>query len=388
MGMILLALWVGIVAVSLARWVQLNTAAAQGRLLFPAAGAVAILLACGLAALLPRRVQPLLPLAFAAALLVFDRSAFLGAERAAFQPPAPVAAADLQGISPLGGVCDCGIEFVGYRYVQEPRAPGDAVVVDIFWKTAGSGDARLRNWSFHVGLLDPAGAERARTISWPAGGHLPTSITTPGEVYRERISFHLPPTEAAPGLGTITVTPNYAVEGAAQLARISSASASGGKPPATSVSPSLFRWPAEPVVAMPRRAIDVEFPTGLRLLGADAPDSAKPGAALPVRLYWRADRPQAIDYSESLQVFDARGAKVGQIDLQPRGGWYPMTAWPVGEVVADDVAIPLQIEASGRLSVRLVAYRLNTGERLVPRETAGVFIVDQMIEVATPRAGD
>ncbi|HEC35467.1 MAG TPA: hypothetical protein ENI39_02910, partial [Anaerolineae bacterium] len=65
----LLALWVLVVFAALLRWMQL-VEAALGRLLFPAVGAIAVLLVWGLAQFVPRRFAAWPGLAFAGGLLV------------------------------------------------------------------------------------------------------------------------------------------------------------------------------------------------------------------------------------------------------------------------------------------------------------------------------
>jgi 4-amino-4-deoxy-L-arabinose transferase-like glycosyltransferase len=71
-GLALLVLWVGLIVLLVLGWIAINPSAAQGRLLFPAAGAIATLLALGLVGPLPRRLAPLAAGGLAVALLALD----------------------------------------------------------------------------------------------------------------------------------------------------------------------------------------------------------------------------------------------------------------------------------------------------------------------------
>jgi 4-amino-4-deoxy-L-arabinose transferase-like glycosyltransferase len=74
---------------------------------------------------------------------------------------------------------------------------------------------------------------------------------------------------------------------------------------------------------------------GLTLLGYDLPAGPfAPGATLPLRLYWRADRAPLPAYTVRLAL---RGDKTWSEEIsQPTAGTYPTDRWATGEVVRDD----------------------------------------------------
>lgn len=75
--------------------------------------------------------------------------------------------------------------------------------------------------------------------------------------------------------------------------------------------------------------------------GYQHPAEIKPGAILPLALYWRVDRSLAIDYTVYVHLLDINGAKVAQRDLPPLDGALPTTRWQPGELIRDDQDLPI-----------------------------------------------
>jgi len=65
-----------------------------------------------------------------------------------------------------------------------------------------------------------------------------------------------------------------------------------------------------------------------------------------VTLTWRVDAPLPADYTTTVQLFDAAGAKVGQDDHAPGGVYYPTSLWKVGETIIDRHTILLPADAA------------------------------------------
>lgn len=65
-----------------------------------------------------------------------------------------------------------------------------------------------------------------------------------------------------------------------------------------------------------------------------------------VTLTWRVDAPLSADYTTTVQLFDATGAKVGQEDHIPGGVYYPTSLWKVGETIIDRHTILLPADAA------------------------------------------
>jgi len=57
-------------------------------------------------------------------------------------------------------------------------------------------------------------------------------------------------------------------------------------------------------------------------------------------LYWRRLSAQAGDYKVSLRLLDTAGKVVAQRDYRPHGDYFPTTAWPVGVLLPEKIALP------------------------------------------------
>ena len=96
-------------------------------------------------------------------------------------------------------------------------------------------------------------------------------------------------------------------------------------------------------------AVTVDQPYGpLHLLGYDWTSVAE-GAQID--LHWRVDERPALDYTTTVQVFDAAGAKIGQDDRRPGGAYYPTSLWKPGETLVDSHRVSL---APGTTPARLL----------------------------------
>jgi hypothetical protein len=123
--------------------------------------------------------------------------------------------------------------------------------------------------------------------------------------------------------------------------------------------------PVEPVVERPAVARYTEFGDSLALLGYDV---AQVGAAVHLKLYWQALAPMAEDYTVFVHLLDAGDNLLDQRDGQPDGGAYPTSIWDRGEVVVEELFLPLP-PVSWQLAIGV--YRLETLARLPARDGAG-----------------
>ena len=124
-------------------------------------------------------------------------------------------------------------------------------------------------------------------------------------------------------------------------------------------------------------ALDFSFGNSIRLTGAArltrANQSAlEAGQVLPLRLDWRLTQPISADYMIGVYLLDAGGALKTQQDGSARGGFYPMTHWPVSEPVPDQHGLELpQDLAPGDYQVAVAVYNWQTGDRLPVRDAGG-----------------
>jgi hypothetical protein len=85
-----------------------------------------------------------------------------------------------------------------------------------------------------------------------------------------------------------------------------------------------------------------------------------------VTVAWQALQPIDFDYNIFVHALDAAGNRVAQWDGQPLRGSepYPMTTWPVGEVVSNSYRLDLDPAAAPVERIDVGLYNWQTGERL------------------------
>ncbi len=124
-------------------------------------------------------------------------------------------------------------------------------------------------------------------------------------------------------------------------------------------------------------ALDFSFGDAIRLTSAVRLARAnqgalQPGQVLPLRLDWRLTQPVSVDYTIGVYLLDAGGALKTQQDGSARGGFYPMTHWPVSAPVPDQHGIQLPPDlATGEYQVAVAVYNWQTGDRLPVRDANG-----------------
>ncbi len=112
-----------------------------------------------------------------------------------------------------------------------------------------------------------------------------------------------------------------------------------------------------------------------------APNPARPGDALQLKLYWQTDAPLSENLTVFTQLLNSSGALAAGHDSQPLGGYFPTGQWPPGEIITDPVSLPLPAELPpGQYTLITGMYRLDTLERL-PAANGGDFIVLGQIEI-------
>ncbi|MBK6712073.1 MAG: glycosyltransferase family 39 protein [Chloroflexi bacterium] len=113
--------------------------------------------------------------------------------------------------------------------------------------------------------------------------------------------------------------------------------------------------------AVPSHPLAANFGDQAALIGYDLQPE---GADLRLRLYWQALAPMAVDYTMFAHLLGADGELLAQHDAQPGNGRYPTTIWDSGEIVVEEIVLPVPPNTvPARIAVGL--YRLDTLERLV-----------------------
>ena len=86
---------------------------------------------------------------------------------------------------------------------------------------------------------------------------------------------------------------------------------------------------------------------------------------IKLKLYWRSEAPLPLDYTVFVHLRDPAGQIVAQKDQPPLAGAYPTSLWDAGEIVADEIVLPLpETLPAGVYNLVIGLYDFYTGVRL------------------------
>jgi hypothetical protein len=323
---------------------------APGRYLFPSLPALALAIAIGLSAWLPRRLQPaitaapvaLLVLAIATPFKLIQPTYALANQLSASDLPAPSDDARF----------DNRIELAGARIDGNRLASDHQVDVRIAWHALDDID---RSYRVFVQLLAPDGHALVQVDRVPAQGRASTALWRSGATVFDDFTLNLPDTPP-PGLYRVG-TGFYRLADLSRL-KVTGSAALPGDAALVGMVKVL-----EPVAPASGPAI-ATFGDQLALLDAKFDAAPRAAAPLAVRLTWRAVQPIRASYTVSLQLLDPADRLVAQRDAPPLNGALPTTAWDQGDVIPDSMSLDLPAEAPPVLRLLLVVYDSATGQRL------------------------
>lgn len=370
----------------------------QGRLLFPAVPALAVLFAIGWGEV-GRRLGDghIWPWLVAAAWSVLSAGLLVSVVRPAYRPQGliePCCAIGIDTAASFGhairlSTADVGVMRAGDTTrasdawpdtgSTDPSAvlrdvhPGDTLAVRLLWSARAP---ITRDLSVYLHLIDADGLIVAQEDSAPASGRWPTSAWPVSRgLIDDRHLLVLPPTTAAPCDCTLVV----GVYDPRTGERVAGTTWHPG-PPGTPVAPEGFSRPLPPAgLAIARVALEravgpdgvpspmrVQFGDAIELVGYDLPSRrVAAGDALPLTLYWRAAARSTKDVKVSIQLRRGAAETWGQRDEAPADGARPTSGWRRGEVVADPQPVPVYADAPpGAYTLYVKLYDPATGAGL------------------------
>jgi hypothetical protein len=241
-----------------------------------------------------------------------------------------------------------------------PVRQGDTLCVRAVWKTERSPS---NDWELDVRLQNEAGIT-AQQVSMPLRPDHPTTAWPPDAAIRGDYTFqvdpHLPPgryrlTLALAPLSGSTMGEESALVGVIDIQPLER----------NFTAPSL------------EHETDAVFGRTLTLLGyafRQDPD------AVHITLYWQALRRMDF-YKIFVHLYDVQtGTLIAQQDTVPHGWAYPTNWWEAGEVVSDEIALPLEGILAGRYRIAVGVYEPDTLQRL-PVQTAGDVPLGDYLEL-------
>ncbi len=360
------AAWLALILILLVRWTLL-TLASQGRLIFPAISAVAILMALGLGQFGIRnsefkirgmefRISNFGFLSFPFVIFLFAFSALtpLTLLAPAYALPARLPS-DASVPNPTLIAFEDQAELVGYALPQKSVAPGGELPLTVYWR------ARSRiaeDFSVYIRLFDATGKIVGRWEAFPGGGLYPTRLWQPGEIVVDTYRVPLAPDARGPGVGRIEV---------GLFRRVPLENLTARDPQGRVVTPTIarFKIAGESSVQVQGARETTNFGDRIALVGSVYPQSVAAGSTLSVTLYWRALAAMTEDYTVFVHLVDANGKTVAQKDAQPQNGAYPTSFWDVGETIADEYALAVPRDlAPGDYRIEIGIYRASDDARL------------------------
>ncbi len=151
----------------------------------------------------------------------------------------------------------------------------------------------------------------------------------------------LPITTAEPGLREMGLT----ISQKGVWSKMAEGTILSQDPPAGSVV-SEGRVVTLVVSSGPRLMLNANLDNKILLMACDLEDdSLQPGEALRLVLYWRVLQQIQDDYTVFVHVARADGSALVQLDVQPREGARPTSAWGVGELVNDPYELSIPSDA-------------------------------------------
>ena len=383
---IILLLWAALNLVLYLRWVMEVGSVSHTRLIFPAISALALLLALGWHALVPRRwaagftgLITVLLLAlniYALGWLIYP--AFRPAQASANQ--AQAASSNELNLTFLDSLKLLNTEVYPKNSAASTKpelkvGPGDVVMVSAHWQTLAAPE---KNYSVAIVLLAPDGSVLAHRETYPGLGLRPTRYLQPGSSFVDLYPLQLTAAVTEPLVARAVVT-LFDVESAARTG-FPALDAAGNEvtPLAGQIKIVPPTWPSY----NPDHPARVTFGQAIQLLGYDLLTQTR-SANQPtdqLTLYWQTLEPVNEDLVVFIHLLDAAGQVIAQADAPPTNNAYPSSWWAPGEVIADRHPLP---PTTGVTAIRFGLYDLATGQRW-PVSESTLPAQDNSVEITVP----
>ena len=247
-------------------------------------------------------------------------------------------------------------ELTGYRLHPQDLHPGNAMYVDLCWKSMGY---TKESFPYTLQLVGPNDERPGTRNSFHGLGSYPMSAWKPGEEFCDETSVYIAFSANQPRAYHLVAT----------LFELEPPDHKPG-PPLPAVDGD--GRPVYPVIGRARVTTDtrsIVTPTiNLGNVAGLAGTSIEllPTNTLSVTLHWTALSSPDVDAKVFMHVIDkATGQVIAQNDHQPDGGWFPTNYWQKGDVINDQFGVPLPPGTDIRqVELRVGMYNAQTQERL------------------------
>jgi hypothetical protein len=250
------------------------------------------------------------------------------------------------------------IKLLGYTLPSRRVEPGGGLPLILYWQSL----APVLGDTLTFAVLLDADLTAHGSLDRYASGFYSPMLWAPGEIVRDEFVVPVQP-DAPPGVYTLHLGQYRLLNGqpeslallhegelTAETAVVIGPIKVGGPPPGVTVTN-----PTSQVT------LNQLFGDQITLLGYDM-DFA--GDNLRLTFYWQAETDLHLDYTTFLHLRNVGNETVAQKDSPPAGGRYPTSLWDVGEIVVDEIILPLDQVPSGSYTPVIGLYEFNTGARL------------------------
>jgi hypothetical protein len=340
-GRTLLIVWACLSFALVIYWVNRATGS-QGRLFFPAIGAVVILLVIGLELWLRdlpgvvRRtawsalVLLMLGATLYAGAVLFPRS--YGAPRPLSALPASAHALDITFTSPEGEQIKLlGVETPTGRYYA-----GDNVPVTLYLT------APLplhHDYEVFVQLLDETRAEVGNVTTHPGWGRYPTRLWEPGALYADTYTVQVQQRIDSRSPLLAQVYTGFVDPQDPQMRPLAAQNGAGNEITPFVAETVLLPWSKPDVADADLTPMQVRFGESIGLVGLHQPQQVAAGETLTVTLLWEAMAAPGVDYTAFVHLLDGNGNWVAGYDQAPGGTRFPTRVWAAGDQVLSEMAV-------------------------------------------------
>jgi hypothetical protein len=256
------------------------------------------------------------------------------------------------------------LNLLGYAPPPDQIASGDRVSFDLFWQATAAPEADyILRWRLYGADGDMAVEETVPLSPYPTGRWRDREL--------EQVRYDLPVAPEFPaGDYTLSVNvldahdaPTWAED--VTLARFEIVARD-----------RLFTLPSD--IAYP---LDVTLGDVVHLRGFDLDVlSVQPRGQLPLTLYWQADGPTDLSYTVFVHLVGPDGMLFGQSDRPPVGGAAPTHTWARGQVIIDEIGLPVLADASpGTYHIAVGLYDPVSGDRLPVYDATGTELPNLQI---------
>jgi len=377
--LLLLVAWIALVTAGLIRW-TLQTAASQGRLLFPALPALAVLFALGLTSLVPERRRRLVAGGLAVGLGLVAATTPFRSIIPAYARPVILTLADIPAdLQPVDITYGSAMRLLGYQVQPAVVPPGGSINVTLYWQALVP---MTRDYSIYLHLFGRGGQRIGKRDSYPGRGTYPTRLWQPGDVVRDTFEVPVAPDAVTPTAALLEVG-LYDLPSMQNLPAQDAAGQPLGRPILGRVK--IAGQPQPPPPALPGSNLTatgtVIFGEMVRLMDYELqPITAHSGDAVRVTFDWEVIAQPDRDYTIFIHLSGPDGRPLSQGDGPPLDGDYPTSFWSPGEHLRDTHTLTIASAVPpGRYPVMAGFYLLESGVRLPASTPAGAPVGDHVV---------